>query len=119
LPIDPQRIYVAGQSMGGAGVWNMTAHRQQIFAAAVVCCGSPTAEDATQSIATPLWAFQGDADQTVDPATSRDRIAALRKAGAHPLYTEYAGVDHNVWQWAFTEPSLVTWLFSQRRPGSK
>jgi predicted peptidase len=119
FPIDTQRIYVAGQSMGGAGVWNITANRKQLFTAAVVCCGSPTAEDATQSIATPLWAFQGDADQTVPPALSRDRIAALRKAGAHPLYTEYAGVDHNVWQWAFTEPSLLTWLFSQRLPKSK
>jgi predicted peptidase len=46
---------------------------------------------------------------------SRERIAARRKAGGHPLYTEYAGVDHNVWEWAFTEPSLIEWVFAQRR----
>ena len=115
FPVDTKRIYVLGQSMGGAGVWNITAHRKQFFAAAVVCCGSPTPESATESIGTPLWSFHGDADQTVPVTVSRDRIAALRKAGAHPLYTEYAGVDHNVWQWAFTEPSLIQWLFSQHR----
>ena len=42
-------------------------------------------------------------------------IAALRKAGGHPLYTEYAGVGHNVWEWAYTEPELIKWVFSQSR----
>ena len=101
--------------MGGAGTWHMTAHRPKLFAAAVACCGSPTLEDATQSIATPLWNFHGDADPSVPVTVSRDRIAALRKAGGHPLYTEYAGVGHNVWEWAYTEPELINWVFSQSR----
>jgi predicted peptidase len=113
--IDEHRIYVTGQSMGGAGTWHMTAPRPKLFAAAIACCGSPTMEDATASIATPLWNFQGDADQTVPVTLSRDRIAALRKAGGRPLYTEYAGVGHNVWEWAYTEPELLSWVFSQQR----
>ena len=113
--IDERRIYVTGQSMGGAGTWHLTAYRPKFFAAAVICCGSDTAEHATKSISTPLWNFHGNADQSVPVALSRERIAALRRAGGHPLYTEYAGVDHNVWEWAFTEPSLVDWLFSQHR----
>jgi len=24
-------------------------------------------------------------------------------------------VDHEVWQWAFTEPALIEWVFAQRR----
>jgi predicted peptidase len=113
--IDERRIYVTGQSMGGAGVWNVITYRPQFFAAAVPCCGSLSPDDGTGSIATPLWNFHGDSDKTVPVSASRDRIAARRKAGGHPLYTEYAGVDHNVWEWAFTEPELVPWLFSQRR----
>ena len=113
--IDQRRIYVAGQSMGGAGVWHMLAQRPSFFAAAVICCGSNSTEDGTGSIHTPLWNFHGDSDRTVPVSVSRDRIAARRKAGGQPLYTEYAGVDHNVWQWAFTEPALVKWVFSQRR----
>lgn len=114
FPIDDRRIYVTGQSMGGAGVWNMLAHRPGSFAAAVICCGSASADDGTGSIGTPLWNFHGDADQTVPVAVSRRRIAARRKAGGRPLSTEYAGVDHAVWQWAFTEPELVKWVFAQR-----
>ena len=67
------------------------------------------------SMATPIWNFHGDVDGTVPVSMSRDRMAALRKAGAHPLYTEYGGVDHNVWQWAYTEPALLPWVFSKHR----
>jgi predicted peptidase len=115
LPIDEQRIYVTGQSMGGGGAWHMTAHRPRFFAAAVICCGSGTNEKATDSASTSLWNFHGDADKTVPVAVSRDRIAALRKAGGHPLHTEYAGVGHNVWEWAYTEPAFLRWVFSNTR----
>jgi predicted peptidase len=113
--IDERRIYVTGQSMGGAGTWNIMTGRPKFFAAAAPCCGSTSTEDGTGSIDTPLWAFHGGSDQTVPVSVSRDRIAARRKAGGHPLYTEYAGVDHNVWEWAYTEPELVKWVFAQRR----
>jgi predicted peptidase len=102
--------------MGGAGTWNLIAHHPHVFAAAAICCGSMTPDAVTPLVHLPLWNFHGDADQTVPVAVSRSRIAALRKAGGHPLSTEYAGVDHNSWEWAFTEPALVDWLFAQRRP---
>jgi predicted peptidase len=116
FPIDSHRIYLTGQSMGGGGVWNMTAHRNHLFAAAVPLCASLTMDDPSQSAATPIWAFHGESDKTVPVSATRSRIAALRKAGAEPLYTEYPGVDHEVWQWAYTEPELVKWVFAQRRP---
>ena len=115
FPIDEQRIYVLGQSMGGAGTWNVITNRPQFFAAALICCGSISTEDGTGSLDTPLWNFHGDSDKTVPVSVSRERIAARRKAGGRPLSTEYAGVDHNVWEWAFTEPALAQWMFSQRR----
>ena len=115
LPIDERRIYVTGQSMGGGGVWNLIANRPGFFAAAVACCGSRTLDDGTASVETPLWNFHGDADKTVPVEISRERIAARRKAGGRPLSTEYAGVGHNAWEWSFTEPDLVKWVFAQRR----
>jgi predicted peptidase len=113
--IDERRIYITGQSLGGAGTWNMMANRPHFFAAAVICCGSFSFDDGTGSMDTPLWNFHGDSDKIVPVSMSRDRVAARRKAGGHPLSTEYAGVDHNSWEWAYTEPELVKWVFSQRR----
>ena len=86
--IDEQGIYVTGQSMGGAGAWNVMTNRPQLFAAAVICCGSVSTEDGTGAIDTPLWNFHGDSDQTVPVSVSRERMAARKKAGGHPLYTE-------------------------------
>ncbi len=71
FPIDKRRLYVMGQSMGGAGTWNMIANRPQVFAAAVICCGSRTRDDVTRAVHVPMWVFHGDADQTVPVAVSR------------------------------------------------
>jgi len=114
--IDSRRIYIAGNSMGGAGVWNMLANRPNFFAAAVISCGGESPDDGTGSIDTPLWDFHGGADEIVPVSSSRDRIAARRKLGGHPIYTEYPGVDHDgATKLAFTEPALPKWVFSQRR----
>jgi len=112
LPIDERRIYITGQSMGGGGAWHMTAQRPTFFAAAAICCGSSSLDDPRDSARTSVWNFHGDADATVPVSVSRARIAALRKQGAHPIATEYAGVGHNVWEWAYTEPALAKWLWS-------
>src|SRR3954447_9793872 len=113
--IDERRIYITGQSLGGGGVWNVIAHRPEFFAAAAICCGSSSMADGTEALGTPLWNFHGDADKTVPVSVSRARMAARQKAGGRPLHTEYAGVDHNCWELAYTEPELPKWLFAQRR----
>jgi predicted peptidase len=115
LPIDEQRIYVVGNSMGGGAVWNLVANEPSLFAAAIPFCGTLATETGAESPRIPLWAFHGAADSTVPVSVTRRRVEARRKAGGKPLYTEYAGVGHNVALWACTEPALPEWLFSQRR----
>ena len=116
LPIDERRIYVTGHSMGGAGTWHMIAHRPRFFAAAVPVCGHPDPATALAVKDIPIWNFHGVADEVEPVTTSRVMIEALRAAGGRPRHTEYAGVGHNVFMWAYTEPSLVEWVFAQRRP---
>ncbi len=117
LPVDRDRIYVTGHSMGGAGTWHMIAHRPGFFAAAVPVCGHPDLATAPTVAGVPIWNFHGKADDVEPVGTSRRMIEALRKAGGHPRHTEYTGVGHNVFMWAYTEPALVEWLFAQKRSG--
>ena len=115
-PIDPDRIYVTGHSMGGAGVWHMIAHRPSFFAAAVPVCGRPDPSTAPLVKDVPIWNFHGENDPIEPVETSRRMIEALRAAGGRPLHTEYPGVGHNSFRWAYTEPALLEWVFSKRRP---
>jgi predicted peptidase len=115
LPIDHDRIYITGHSMGGAGTWHMIAHRPGFFAAAVPVCGHPAPDTASTVKDVPIWNFHGT-DDVVEPVeTSRVMIDAVRKAGGHPRHTEYTGVGHNAFMWAYTEPALIEWLFAQKR----
>jgi predicted peptidase len=113
--IDLDRMYVVGQSMGGEGVWAALAAAPGRFAAAVALCGYGFDDMIPHDAQYPVWIFQGDADPIVAVARAREWVRALREAGGAPKYTEYPGVGHDVWERAFAEPDVVTWLMSQRR----
>jgi predicted peptidase len=114
-PVDPARILVTGLSMGGYGTWDIMAREPGLFAGALALCGGgdPSAAAALRDVA--VWAFHGDHDQAVPVRGSRKMIAALREVGGTPRYTEVAGHGHDVWTVAYRDPSVITWLLSQRR----
>ena len=113
--IDRSREFVAGESMGGEGVWRALSIDPHRFAAAVALCGYGDAWEIPRVARVPVWIFQGKNDPVVDVSRARDWVAALRKAGGSPKYSEYPGIGHDVWDIAFSEPTLVAWLFSHRK----
>jgi hypothetical protein len=42
-------------------------------------------------------------------------IAAMKKAGGSPRYTEYRRTGHDIWERVFKERGLAAWLFEQRK----
>lgn len=112
--IDADRIYVAGQSMGGYATWALLAEYPKMFAAAIPICGGGNESDAADLTDTPIWAFHGELDRSVKVERSRDMIAAIKKAGSKPKYTEYKGEGHVVWNMAFAEPKLLPGVFAQK-----
>lgn len=114
--IDTRRIYLTGLSLGGFGTWELMARRPQMFAAAVPIAGRADLTTAPLIKSIPTWVFHGDADQSVSVEHSRAMVGAMKIFGAPIRYTEYAGVGHNSWDRAYSEPELYTWLFAQHRP---
>jgi predicted peptidase len=112
--IDRSREYVAGQSMGGEGVWAALSIAPERFAAATALCGYGDAYLIPRVAKVPVWIFQGEEDPLVPVTRARQWVAALRKAGGTPNYSEYPSIGHNVWDVAFSEPGLAEWLFSHR-----
>ena len=113
--VDKQRLYAAGQSMGGFGTWSIIAEHPRMFAAAIPVCGGGNEAAAAQLTGMPIWAFHGEQDQSVSVARSRTMIAAINRAGGTPRYTEYKDAGHVIWDRVFAEPELLPWVFAQKR----
>jgi len=114
--IEADRLYVVGLSMGGGAVWDLVSRHPEMFAAAVPICSAGDPAKAPLLIHLPIWCFHGDADPLIPVQYARRMIAALKKAGGSPKYTQYPGVGHNSYVNAFQEPELLPWLFEQKRP---
>lgn len=112
--IDRTREYLAGQSMGGEGVWRGLSIDPHRFAAAIVLCSYADEWEIPRVAKVPVWIFQGQADPMVSADRVNQWVVWLRDAGGDPKYSEYPGVGHNVWDVAFAEPDLVAWVFSHR-----
>lgn len=115
LPVDAQRVYVTGISMGGFGTWDMIQRVPGLFAAAIPVCGGGDPAHAAKLKELPIWAFHGAVDAVVKPERSRDMIHAIQQAGGNPIYTEYPGVAHVSWTQTYNNRAVLDWLFTQHR----
>jgi predicted peptidase len=113
--IDPDRVYLTGQSRGGYGTWDIVSKCPDFFAAAVPLCGGGNSRTVEAIRNVPIWAFHGAQDQYVTVESSRVMVEALRKIGGNIRYTEYPNFGHNVADTAYLEPELIEWLFAQKR----
>jgi len=114
-PIDPQRIYVTGLSMGGYGTWEFISRWPEMVAAASPICGGGDVEQAAKIKSLPIWVFHGDKDGAVKPEESIKMVDALKAAGGEPKFTLYPGVGHGSWGAAFRDPELLKWMFGQQK----
>lgn len=115
LPVDLQRTYITGLSMGGFGTWSALALEPKLFAAAIPICGGGDPKSVSKYAKLPIWAFHCDGDPVVKVQGTRDMIAALKKAGGEPKYTEYPDALHGSWSRTYRNPELYDWLFNQKK----
>lgn len=113
--VDPDRVYVAGTSMGSMGMWDLVCRRPELFAAGVACCGGFDADQAKKIKHIPFRIFHGDKDPWVPYDGSKAMFDALKKADADVDFKTYKGSDHFIWQPTFTDKALLKWLFEQKR----
>lgn len=114
-PVDPDRVYLMGLSMGAFGCWDLAARQPDRFVAGVFICGGADEATAPRLSGLQAWLFHGAQDDVVSVERSRRMLQALREAGGQPRYTEYPEVGHDAWHRAFAEPELMPWLMNQRR----
>lgn len=116
LPVDRNRIYITGVSMGGFGTWEALSIAPELFAAAVPVCGGASPSIAKRIKNIPIWTHHGEADEVVKVDWTRGIVNALEKAKGNIKYTEYpidSGVKHDAWRPCYNNPEVFDWMFSQ------
>jgi len=123
-PVDTNRVYLTGLSMGGYGTWSLGMKYPDRFAAIAPICGGgsildvllvpPGKQGALKRL--PVWAFHGAKDNVVPLEQSEDMINALKKAGnQNTKLTVYPEAGHDSWTEAYNSQELYDWFLQHTR----
>ena len=119
-PVDMDRIYLTGLSMGGYGAFDLAARRPDWFAAVAPVCGGGHEETAARFAGVPMSIWHGDKDRAVPVRRSREFAMEMRDLGLEVEYHELPGVGHDAWTTAYGDEGCLEWMFAQRRnPGRR
>ncbi len=125
-PIDPDRVYLTGFSMGGYGTWVWAVKRPERFAALLPVGGSGffddflTRDDLQRLRTKPLWLVHGALDQAVAVRGADEVAAALAEIGANFGYTRYPDANHGgTSDRAYIDRAIYRWLLAQKRNEAK
>jgi predicted peptidase len=112
--VDPERVYLTGLSMGGAGTWQLAIRHPERFAAlAPICAPSiPVLLERVQHL--PIWVFHGAKDTVVPVETSDNMVKVFRSLGGDIQYTVYLDAGHDSWTQAYDNPALYEWMAKQK-----
>lgn len=114
-PVDQQRIYLTGLSMGGEGTWNLAMDYPDRFAAIAPVCGRNNLHKVCALKELPVWVFHGAKDDVVPPYYSERIVDTLRAMGADVKYTLDPEADHNSWDLAYSNTGLYAWFLMHSR----
>lgn len=118
-PVDLDRIYLTGLSMGGYGTWDLAMRHADWFAGAVTICGGGDENAIAKVAGLPLQVWHGASDGVVPPARSRVMIEAAKALKMPIPYFELKGIGHDSWVDAYGEKGCLPWLFEQKRDPRK
>lgn len=114
-PIDPNRLYLTGLSMGGYGTWYLGTKWPQRFAAIAPICGGgywfhgfPQRVEGLKNV--PIWVFHGAQDPVVPLEASQLLVNMLKAVGGTVQFTIYPDADHDSWTETYNNPDLYTWF---------
>ncbi|MGD0139906.1 MAG: sugar-binding protein [Tepidisphaeraceae bacterium] len=114
-PVDLDRVYLTGLSIGGSESWEMAEWFPERFAAVVPICGVGDPTDVSRLKDIPTWVFHGGRDPSVPIENAYEMVQALRDIHARVRFTVYPDYGHNSWEPAYDDPKLYEWLLMQRR----
>lgn len=114
-PIDKNRIYLTGLSMGGFGTWKLAMQHPNKFAALAPICGGGSVYELYKIKHIPIWVFHGAKDKVIPIEKSTIMVDELKKMGANVKYTIYPDAEHDSWTETYKNPELYEWMLAQKK----
>lgn len=118
FPVDEDRVYLTGVSMGGGGALRLALTRPDVWAAVAPVCAAPVpqiSELALNALNLPVRLFHGEQDPITPVASSRMWQRRLLDVGVSADYLEYPAVRHNAWDFAYKDGAVFNWFGQFRR----
>lgn len=116
LPVDEDRIYLTGVSMGGFATWAWAMVEPWRFAAiAPIASGWEHLEDACKLKDIPIWAFHGAKDGAVPIDLDQKMVDAVKACGGNIRFTIYPDAEHDSWTQTYNNSELFDWFLRHRR----
>lgn len=115
--VDPSRVYLTGNSMGGYATWQLAMSIPEYFAAIVPVCGGGMYWDTKRLAEMGVWAFHGALDITVCPEESEKMVNGINKRGGNAKLTIYPDREHDSWTPTYSNPEVYNWLLSYTKKG--
>jgi len=114
LPVDRDRVYVEGHSLGAMATWEWALDNPERFAAISPRAGRGEPFRAGRLKNLPAWVIHGADDDVVPTGFSDQMVTALEACGGRVRYTVLRGVPHNMPP-DLDEQQVVDWYFQQTR----
>jgi predicted esterase/sugar lactone lactonase YvrE len=115
-PVDTNRIYITGYSMGGIGTLDLAIRNPARFAALLPCAFRiEPGWDLCTIKDVPLWGFHGQLDEVIPLSKAQSVITTLSACGGNPLFTIYPGVYHDSWNRTYANPAVYDWLLTKAK----
>lgn len=139
-PVDADRVFLGGPSMGGYGVYVIGLHSPHLFAGLAPMCGRsvpyvienryPDGIPAFKRIAAeantplalvenarnlPIFLQQGELDYLINPEHSRRLAARWKELGYSIRYEEWQGHDHYIYWEREAHAAVFRWAKEVRR----
>jgi predicted esterase len=114
LPIDADRVYVGGHSLGGMATWEWALANPERFAAITPRSGRGEPYRASRLRNVPAWVIHGEKDDVVFTGFADQMVTALEDVGGRVRYTLLRGVEHNMPE-DLDEGQILDWYLAQTR----
>jgi pimeloyl-ACP methyl ester carboxylesterase len=114
LPVDQDRVYLEGHSLGAMATWEWALDNPERFAAISPRAGIGEPYRASRLTHVPVWAIHGENDDVIPYGFEEEMVSALQAQGGAVRLSVLRGGEHNMPP-DLDQQQVVDWYLRQTR----